>query len=122
MHEFSTMQGVVGVIMEFAEKNNAKKVLRVYLDVGELTFLNHEQLKFSYQILSEGTILEGSELVISPIKAKYVCKHCGSSGDLPRVEEGDHFSVPVFYCPECGKEIEITSGRECRVREIEIET
>ena len=121
MHEFSTAQGIVETAIHYAKKNKAKKVKKMFLEIGELTFLNVEQLKFSYDILSKDTILDNSELVVEVKSATYKCMKCGASGKLGRIENEDHFSIPVFHCPKCGGEIEILSGRQCFIKNMEIE-
>jgi Zn finger protein HypA/HybF involved in hydrogenase expression len=32
-----------------------------------------------------------------------------------------HFTTPVLDCPECGKVVEVTEGRDLIIREIEME-
>ena len=83
-----------------------------------MTFLNLEQLRFAFGVSAKGTVAEGAGLAITEKKAGYKCS-CGSSGETPSAE-GMH-GVPVFSCPSCGSDIEITSGRECFVESIDVE-
>ena len=77
MHEFSMASQIVEKVKEAAEKRGAKRVKEVELQVGELTLLNHDQLRFSYQILAKGTILEGSKLIIHSLEGEVECPECG---------------------------------------------
>ncbi|MDI6887812.1 MAG: hydrogenase maturation nickel metallochaperone HypA, partial [Candidatus Thermoplasmatota archaeon] len=64
MHEFSTMCQIVNSIMEEL-KGKDVKVTEVWLEIGELTFLGTEQLKFAYEVLtSNDSALKCSKLVI----------------------------------------------------------
>lgn len=70
MHEFSTMQGIVSAIREEGRKHNAKAITKVWLEIGELTFLGEEQLRFAFDVLTEGTEMEGAELIIQKVEPK----------------------------------------------------
>lgn len=122
MHEFSTMQHIVEVILSEAQKHHPEKITRVNLKIGELTFLGIEQLRFAFQVLSRGTLLENAELTIDNVKPMIRCTTCGYNGDTDYDERPDmHFMIPLLKCPRCGKDIEIVKGRECTVTNIEME-
>ncbi len=121
MHEFSTMQQIVGAIIEEANKYKAKEVSKVVLQIGELTFLGEEQLRFAFDILKEGTIMQNAELVIEKIKAEVRCE-CGYQGSIEYgLKEEFHLMFPILKCPKCGNEVEIVRGRECLVKSVEME-
>ncbi|MCK4443743.1 MAG: hydrogenase maturation nickel metallochaperone HypA [Thermoplasmata archaeon] len=114
MHEFSIMSDIMEALKEEAEKHELKSVKQVVLEVGELTFLSHEQLKFCYKVLAEGTIFDGSELILETKPASVKCDPCGYEGETSLSDSpGYHYMLPNFSCPECGKPTEIVSGREC---------
>ncbi|MHA1230352.1 MAG: hydrogenase maturation nickel metallochaperone HypA [Candidatus Helarchaeota archaeon] len=124
MHEFSTAQAIVRTITRVAIQNGAKKITAVYLEIGDLTFLVPHQLKFSFDIASQGTIAEGAELVISHVKAKVRCNECGYSGEIDLHSKGDasFMEVSLTKCPKCNKEgLEIISGRELNIKNIKVE-
>jgi len=122
MHEFSTMQHIVEVILSEAHKHNPEKITRVNLEIGELTFLGIEQLQFAFQVLRRGTLLENAELKIDTVKPLIRCTTCGYSGDTEYDERPElHFMIPLLKCPRCGKDIEIVKGRECVVTSIQME-
>ena len=64
MHEYSVTTQIVSKVLREAESRRAKRVLEVKLQIGELTFLNPEQVRFWYKILVKGTVMEGSKLII----------------------------------------------------------
>lgn len=117
MHEYSVMSGVVGAILERIKGMNVKRVERVDMIVGELTFLSPEQMKFAFEVLSEGTLLEGAELNIEIRKARIKCRKCGYEGGMS-VEESEeyHYELPIFKCPKCGGDVDIIEGKECTVK------
>ena len=121
MHEFSTMSSIVTTVLEEGKKHNATAITRVVLDVGELTFLGAEQLRFAFQVLSEGTLLDGAELVINRIPPQVTCS-CGYKGAVEYEEKKDfHIRFPLLRCPECSGSVNVQRGRECLIKHIEIE-
>ena len=117
MHEFEVMSGIVkAVLAEGNTRNDIDEVKEVFLEIGELTFLNPEQLEFAYGVITEGTLLEGSALTITKTPAVVRCTKCDYVGPLEYVEqEGWHLQLPVFSCPKCDEPVEIMEGKECRV-------
>lgn len=121
MHEFSTMQNIAEVILQESRKHNAKKILRVTLKIGELTFLGPDQLRFAFNVLAKGTIMEDAQLIIEKIQPQVKCA-CGYLGATEYDETRDlHFSVPLLKCPRCGSSVDIVKGRECLVSDIQME-
>jgi len=120
MHELSMADAMVKTVIEVAEKNDAQEITEVSIELGEMTLLNPEQLKFMLEVLSEDTLLEGAEIIIDTIPIEIKCHGCGYSGKTPS-DDLDHYA-PILNCPECeSMELEIISGRECNVKSIKIE-
>jgi len=65
MHEFSIAQSVVQTVLKVAMENNAVQVTEINLEIGELTLLNPEYLKYGIEVASEGTIIEGAKVNIT---------------------------------------------------------
>lgn len=117
MHEFSVMSEIMDALMTESKKNNVKAVKKVYLEVGDLTFLGHEQLKFAYEVLAEGTVFDGSELVLDTKPALVKCNSCGYEGELSFEDNPEyHLRIPDFSCPKCENPSEVVSGNECIIR------
>lgn len=119
LHEFSVMERTVRRILERLNGENYERVLKVRMVVGELTHLSEEQMKFSFQVLTKGTPLEGSVLEIVKKRAKVKCEECSYHGEIPRVDES--YLLPLFKCPSCGGKLIILEGRECYVDSVEVE-
>jgi hydrogenase nickel incorporation protein HypA/HybF len=123
MHEFSIMSQIVKAIIEEARKNKMITISKVSLQVGELTFLGKEQLKFCYDVLSKDNILSGSELIIEEVEPEVKCQACGFKGALEYIEKDEfHIRMPKFSCPKCDGKVEITKGKECVILDITGET
>ena len=121
MHEFSVTSQIVDAILKEAKKHNAKRVMDVYLDIGKLTFLGLEQVRFSYEILVKGTIMEGSKLYIEEKDGTVNCRSCGYEGSFQYEDDPIyHIPTPTLRCPNCGETVEIKGGRECTIRDIKL--
>lgn len=108
-------------VLAEAEKRGAKKVTEVNLTIGKLTFLGLEQVRFAYEVLTKGTIAEGSRLVIEEQEGFVKCSNCGYQGGFKYEDDPMyHVPVPTLKCPKCGSTVSIASGKECTIRNIKM--
>ncbi|HID56208.1 TPA: hydrogenase maturation nickel metallochaperone HypA [Candidatus Poribacteria bacterium] len=123
MHELSLAQEIAHLVLNVAAQKGAKSVLRIELEIGELSFLSLEQVKFWLKACLEGTIASKAEVILLTVKPVVRCDSCGYEGDI-QVEETEvlHFILPVLLCPGCGSDrVEVVQGRDCILRRIEVE-
>ncbi len=96
-------------VMRIAEENNAKKIPRIILEVGELLLINPEQLEFCFQTLSGDSILKDAELEIETQKPLVQCVVCG--------KKYDHVTS---YC-DCGGIVSVEGGKDMIIKKVEME-
>jgi hydrogenase nickel incorporation protein HypA/HybF len=90
-----------------------RPVSRVEIKVGHLRQVVPSALEFGFQLLSDGTVLEGAELVIEEVPARGRCRQCG--------EETTMSQFPL-QCSQCsGLDLEIVAGEELLVDALECE-
>jgi hydrogenase nickel incorporation protein HypA/HybF len=110
---------IIESVLEEAKKQDAKKVIDVHLVIGKMTFLGTEQVRFSYNILVEDTIMKGSKLIIEEKDGIIECSSCGYRGKIPVVDDpAYHVPIPTLRCPKCGEAAKIVEGKECTIRSI----
>lgn len=115
------MASIINSVLEELKKYQVEKVEEVDLTIGAITFLGEDQLQFAYEVLTRGTLLEGSTLVISTEAVEVRCPSCGYEGPSEVADVGDlHGMVPVMHCPRCSKGIEVTKGKGCTVRSVKV--
>ncbi|BDZ70765.1 hydrogenase maturation nickel metallochaperone HypA [Methanobacterium petrolearium] len=120
MHELSMAEAIVETVLDVAEKNDAQEIVEVTIEVGELTMLNPEQVKFLLGVLAEDTLLEGAEIIIEEVPVEIKCRNCEFTG-LANTDGSDHY-LAIVLCPKCNeRNVEILKGRECNVKTIKIE-
>jgi len=113
MHEMSIAQSIVEIVEEILENEPESRLRKVIVEVGELTAVVPESLEFCYQALTAGTKFENSRIVIEKIPVVARCKNCHREFPTDTV---------FMLCPHCeSNDIEILSGQELQVRELEVE-
>ncbi|MCJ7695630.1 MAG: hydrogenase maturation nickel metallochaperone HypA [Anaerolineaceae bacterium] len=118
MHEISIAGGIIDIALDYAKKQNAESVKEVWLEVGELTSLNPDQLQFIFQNLTKNTVLEGARFRIDMIKPVIECNQCSYHGGI-KFFQALHYVLPVIHCPACDStDVEILAGRDCTVKNV----
>jgi len=121
MHELSIARRIVLIALSEAEKHEAKRVLQVRVRIGEFSFLRPEQLSFWFKTLSQGTLLEGAELVIDIEPGEVRCPSCGYAGPIEvREDPLYHVVFPTLSCPRCGRPVQITRGKGYSITSIRL--
>ena len=113
MHEFSIVEGIVKAVQGEALRHEAISVEEVYVEVGDLAFLNSAQLIFAFNVLKKDTIMANAQLLIANIEATVKRRECGYTGAMePEGGEEHHFATPFIICPECNGPVDILTGRQ----------
>ncbi|RXA20876.1 hydrogenase maturation nickel metallochaperone HypA [Methanosarcina sp. MSH10X1] len=129
MHEFSIACEIFDQVINTAKANRATEVKKVTLQMGRLAHTNPEQLSFCFNTLAEGSIAENADFVVEMVAPSLECE-CGYEGEIDekQIRESDTLTsellayVAAMDCPICGKQANITGGRELVIKSIEIET
>lgn len=122
MHELSISQAIAELVLQESEKKEAKKVLLVELEIGQLSMFNPEQVEFWLKLAFEQTLASEAKIQIEAIKPEIRCFDCEYEGEI-EVEDDPlyHFLTPIIKCPSCGSaKIEIEKGRDCLLKKIEV--
>lgn len=113
MHEFTITTSIVEAVLDLARKQGSRKVQEVRLTVGKLRVLSIDQVKFCYDVLAKGTVLEGSKLIVEETTGNLRCQQCDYNSEFnPDNDPSFHFGVPSLVCPRCGNVLTIEGGDE----------
>ena len=118
MHELSIATSLVEAVLDIAKKQGATKILEVKLKVGKLRLISLDQLRFSYEILSKDTLLEGSRLGIEETPGFTRCPNCGYAKEFETSDMSFHFALPTMKCPKCTTDLKIEGGDECVITKV----
>jgi len=120
MHELSISQSIAKTVLEKASEQKAKNILSVEIELGELTFLNPEQVEFWLDEIFKKTPAKDAKIQIRKIHPQMKCENCQWQGKINARD--DPFYHTYFFnprCPQCGSSaLEIKKGRECLIRRI----
>ena len=106
MHEAALAEGILKIALDVAAQNNSKKISAVGLKLGDMSGVEVEALKLSFDVLIRGTIAQGADLKISRVPIRAKCNKC------EKVFTVSHYN---FFCPECDGILILQSGRELLV-------
>jgi len=108
MHELAVAESIVGAVRE---KLAHTQVRRVLVEVGRLSGVVPDALRFCWELATSGTGLEGAELEIVQLPGRGHCRGCATEFDT------NDF---ITLC-ECGSaDVEVLGGQELRIREVEV--
>lgn len=108
MHELAIAEHVVRVVLEGTEGHDVRTVR---LQVGRLSGVVPEALRFSFDLATDGTRLEGAALELDEPEGRAHCRVCG-----------DDFALhdQILLC-QCGSaEVEVLAGQELNVQSVEV--
>ncbi len=110
MHEVALAQEIVEICQAHVESGS--KIETVKLEIGALSGVVAEAIEFCFEACAKGTALEGATLLIDKIKGTAKCPICAQTFEVAAVFDP---------CPHCQTyPVEILSGRQMRVSEIEV--
>ncbi len=111
MHELSVTRSVVAIVSEHAQ---GQKVLAVTLEIGQLSGMLPEAIRFCFDVCSQGTPLDGASLQIIEVEGRGRCSACGAEPVL---------SMPLGRCPVCREpSLHIVAGTELKIKQMEVES
>ncbi len=121
MHEFSVSSEVAQAVLDSAKENSGNKVLSILLEIGEITLLNPEQVRFWVGELLKGSIAEGAEIRIKTTKVRIECESCRYQGrPLLNPKEGAGLLGPL-HCPKCKTyRVKVKKGDGCILKRIQM--
>lgn len=113
MHELSITQSIVDSAIAHAREENVQRVLSVTVEIGALSGVVPDAVEFCYASVTQGTLLDGTPLIIDWIPARGRCNECGHEQEI-----GNYFEI----CEQCGGYgFDVLQGEELRIKELEVE-
>ncbi|MGH9845583.1 MAG: hydrogenase maturation nickel metallochaperone HypA [Blastocatellia bacterium] len=107
MHELGITRGVVAICAEHA---NGVQVTRVTLEIGKLSAILPNTVRFCFDVCAKGTVVEGAQLEILEIPGLAICRQCRAEVALQQ----------LFGRCVCGSnDLEQIAGNELKVKEME---
>ena len=113
MHELGIAENILDIVRRSVPDGRASAVKKIRLRVGPFAGVVPDSLKFCFDVLSGDVGMVNAALQIEQTPLTALCRDCGKESEVKNF---------VFICPACGGgNMEIISGKELEVVEIELE-
>jgi len=113
MHEMALCEGVLQILEDNARTQGYRQVTAVFLEIGGLSGVELEAMRFSFEVVTRGTLADQARLEIVEVPGKAWCMQC--SRTVPVKQRFD-------ACPECGSyQLQVTEGDEMKVTQLEVQ-
>jgi hydrogenase nickel incorporation protein HypA/HybF len=113
MHELAIAQNILEIVQQVVPEQQAAAVRQVRIRVGQLSGIVPDSLGFCFTVLVNETNMQQASLAIEQVLTVSECRSCAHRFQIEDL---------VFVCPACkGTDIELISGKELEVVDIELE-
>lgn len=113
MHEMSLAENVLQIIEEAAIAQKFTRVKTVWLEIGQLSCVEQEAMRFCFAAAMRDSIAQDARLEIIEIAGQGWCEKCACAVPLAALYD------PCPHCSSTG--IKVTNGDAMRVKELEVE-
>lgn len=108
MHELSITQSVVDTV---TERTAGAQVAVVHLRIGKLSGVVPDAVRFCFDLIADGTALQGARLEIDEPAGRASCRRCGEDFVL---------HDPILLCPCGSADVSISDGQQLAVTSVEV--
>ncbi|MEO7195758.1 MAG: hydrogenase maturation nickel metallochaperone HypA [Pseudonocardiaceae bacterium] len=108
MHEMAITQSVVQAV---SDRMGDAQVRRICLEIGTLSGVAADSVRFCFEVITAGTTLEGASLEIVQPTGKARCRDCGAEFALTDL-------LVLCACGSANREL--LAGEELKIREVEV--
>jgi len=113
MHEMALMDEVRTIVLQAAEAHHFQRVLRVVLEIGQLSGVQPEAMSFCFDVVMADSPAAGAVLEIEEVPGRAWCPACAAEVAI---------ASRLDPCPHCGGlPGRVIQGTEMRVRDLEVE-
>lgn len=113
MHETDMTKALILTVRDWWEAQPGQpRISKVHLVVGQFTCVEPASLQFAFEVQTQGTFLEGTELVIRETPLIAFCHVCQQEY---RPQMGLQYACPTCHTPM----EDIRSGRELKIDRVE---
>jgi hydrogenase nickel incorporation protein HypA/HybF len=109
VHELSIAQSIVDAVVE---KLGDARIESVRVEIGKLSGVVPDSVLFCFDLVAEGTPVEGARLEIVELGGQARCRQCGAE-----------FATddPIVLCPACESAwVDVVAGRDLRILSVRI--
>ncbi len=109
MHEYSIVQSLIERVEREAAARGSKRVVRVHVQLGELSGVEPELLATAYETFRDRTVCADAPMILDRVAASWECRRCG------------HAIHGRLRCEACRGPATLVAGDEIVLQRIEME-
>ena len=108
MHELAIAESVVDAV---TRKLPGARITSVHLEIGVLSGVVAESIRFCFGLAPEGTGLEGAALEITEPPARCRCRSCNTEFQP---------DPPIVLCPCGSADVAVLGGEELKILSVQV--
>lgn len=113
MHEMSLCESVLEILEQQSRQQNYRKVTRVWLEIGALSSVEPDAMRFCFDAVMQGSLADNAQLEIVTVRGQAWCLQCNKNVLIEQRYD---------ICPECGGfQLQVNDGEQMRIKELEVE-
>ena len=113
MHELGIAANIVEIVKREVAACCYGRVLTVALRIGKMTDVDHEALRFGFEVITKDTPLSGARLEIEVVPIRVRCDNCRRESEIERYQ---------FACDGCGsRSVQLLQGTELDIAYLKID-
>ncbi len=113
MHEMAISESIIGILEDEGRRQHYERVRKVRVEIGPFSGIETDALRFTFDVVTRGTLAENAVLEIVETQAQAWCLQCART-----VTIHERFDA----CPHCGShQLQVTSGEEMRIKDLEVD-
>ncbi|MGZ8096980.1 MAG: hydrogenase maturation nickel metallochaperone HypA [Methylosarcina sp.] len=110
MHELSLLENVREILESEALSQNFTRVARITLEIGKLSCVEPDALRFGFDVVMKDSLAQDAELVIVESDGLGLCRQCGRQTVMEALHDA---------CLWCGNPfVEVLQGTEMKIKEL----
>jgi hydrogenase nickel incorporation protein HypA/HybF len=110
MHELSLLWSVREILEQNALTQKFNKVTRVTLEIGKLSNVEPDALRFCFDVVMKDSLAEDAELIISELDGLGICQQCQQQVKMESLYD---------LCVYCGcYSVKLIQGAEMKIKDL----
>ncbi len=110
MHELSLLESVREILQSEAERQQFKQVKKITLEIGALSCIETDALRFAFDLVMRDSLAADAELAIESLPAVGQCQHCHQHMQMDSLQQ---------LCRFCGKYgVTLLQGNSMKIKDL----
>lgn len=110
MHELSLLENVRDILQDHAIAENFTYVEKITLEIGQLSCVEPEALRFAFDVVMKESIAAKAELILSEQEGLGICQQCNKPTPLANLYDPCQFCEHPF--------VKVTQGHEMKIKDL----